>query len=79
MTFEVDLPPLAPPELSEVEAARLEGFWAAVAVTQPFLDQARSDADRYYAAAAAGTFKVPMRSQGSTFAELEARRNAGAK
>jgi hypothetical protein len=77
MTFEVDLPPLAPPELSEVEAARLEGYWAAVAVTQPFLDQLHSDLDRLHRALDRGSWKAPMRSQGRSFAELELIRGGG--
>jgi hypothetical protein len=44
---------------------------------QQEVDQAESNADRYYAAAARGTFKVPMRAQGKTFAELEILRNEG--
>jgi hypothetical protein len=79
MTFEVDLPPLAPPLLTEVEAARLEGYWAAVAVTQPFLDQLHSDLQRMHRALDRGSFTVPMRSQGRTFFELERIRKAGKK
>jgi hypothetical protein len=46
---------------------------------QAEVDQLQSDCDRLYGHAARGTFKVPLRSQGRTFAELEAIRNAGAK
>jgi hypothetical protein len=44
---------------------------------QQEVDQLQSDCDRLYSAAARGTFKVPMRAQGKTFAELEILRNAG--
>ena len=42
---------------------------------QQEVDQLQSDCDRLYSAAARGTFKVPMRARGKTFAELEASRN----
>jgi hypothetical protein len=44
---------------------------------QQEVDQLQSDCDRLYSAAARGTFKVPMRAQGKTFAELEFLRNEG--
>jgi hypothetical protein len=44
---------------------------------QQEVDQLQSDCDRLYSAAARGTFRVPMRAQGKTFADLEALRNEG--
>jgi hypothetical protein len=42
------------------------------------IDQLEADCDRYYRAACNGGFSSPLRSQGRTFAELEALRNAPA-
>lgn len=77
--FVVDLPPLAAPRLTDFEEGRLQGFWEGCAATQPFLEQERANADRYYAAACRGSFTVPMRSQGKTHAERELIRGGGSR
>lgn len=66
-----EVPTIEVPALTEVEAARLEGYWRGVAACQPFIDQAQSDANRYYRIAAYGGFgKAPKGNHGFYFPDL---------
>lgn len=71
---------LAELELHQLPPCLLElweyGYQTGRESRQAEVNQLQSDCDRYYAAACRGTFAVPMRTQGKTFAELELQRGA---